>query len=416
MKENRSMNVIKNTMVLLRIFSQLLVIFIGAIIIFNSFPIFTFAAASETNLEVAGWIPYWNDSRGIKDATKNIKKIDMVYPFSFEIQSDGTLKDKAGMDAKEWKKFVKMAKAKNVKVVPSIIWFDGGEIHANLSYPELRKKHIEEIMEMVDDGKYDGVNIDYESKLSSTKDHFSDFLTELKEELGDDRILACTVEARTPPESLYKDVPKVILYANDFKVIGKVCDTVEIMAYDQQRADLKLNESKSGVPYMPVADVDWVEKVVKLALKDIPENKIMLGIPTYGHHYEVTVGPNWYKNYRKIGALNVPDILDVAKEYKAKPSRNKAGEMSYTYIPKSSTVVFPKNLVIPKNTPIGETVAAKALALANKTGLDVKFNMAWYSDAGAMADKINLAKEYNLRGVAFFKFDGEEDKNVWKLF
>lgn len=403
-------------MVILRIFSQILVLLVGALIIFNSFPIFAFAASSnDTNLEVAGWIPYWNDSRGIKDATKNIKKIDMVYPFSFEIQSDGTLKDKAGMDAKEWKKFLKMAQGKGVKVVPSIIWFDGGEIHANLSYPQLREKHIEEIMEMVDDGNFDGVNIDYESKLSSTKDHFSAFLTELKEELGDDRILSCTIEARTPPESLYKDVPKVLLYANDFKVIGEVCDTVEIMAYDQQRADLKLNESKSGTPYMPVADVDWVEKVVKLALKDIPEEKIMLGIPTYGHHYEVTVGPNWYKNYRKIGALNVPDILDVAKDYKVKGSRNKAGEMSYTYIPKSSTVVFPKNLVIPKKTPIGETVAAKALALANKTGQEVKFNMAWYSDAGAMGDKIKLAKEYDLRGVAFFKFDGEEDKNVWKL-
>ena len=268
---------------------------------------------------------------------------------------------------------------------------------------------------MIEEGDYDGVNIDYESKFSSTKDHFSAFLTELKKELGEDKILACTIEARTPPTSLYKEVPSTLLYANDFKVIGEVCDTVEIMAYDQQRADLKLNEAKSGAPYMPVADADWVEKVIKLALVDIPADKILLGVPSYGNHYEVTVGPNWFKDYRRIGALNMPDILDVAKEYKAKPSRNKAGEMSFSYIPKSSTFKFPSSISAPKGTASGELVAAKALAYANKTGVEVKFNYASYSDVGAMTEKIKLAKEYDLRGVAFFKFDGEEDQKIWKV-
>jgi len=400
--------------IIMRILSQLAIVIIGGLIVFNSFPIFAFASTSYS-MEVAGWIPYWNDTKGIKDAQKNIKKIDVVYPFSFEVQSDGTLKDKANMKASEWTKFVKLAQSKNVDVVPSVIWFDGGSIHANLSYPELRKKHIAEIIKMVDEGNYDGVNIDYESKFSSTKDHFSAFLTELKKELGEDKILACTIEARTPPTSLYKVVPTTLLYANDFTVIGEVCDTVEIMAYDQQRADINLNESKSGAPYMPVADADWVEKVIKLALIDIPSDKILLGVASYGNHYEVTVGPNWFKNYRRIGALNMPDILDVAKEYKAKPSRNKAGEMSFSYMPKSSTFKFPSSIKAPKNTTSGELVSARALAYANKTGQEVTFNYASYSDVGAMTEKLKLAKEYDLRGVAFFKFDGEEDQKVWSV-
>ncbi len=165
---------------------------------------------------------------------------------------------------------------------------------------------------------------------------------------------------------------------------------------------------------MPLADKDWVEKVVVLALKDIPKEKLVLGIPSYGHHYTVTVAPEWYKDYTRIGALNVPDMLDVAKEYKVTPSRNKAGEMSFSYIPKSSDLVLSKNLKIPKNTPKGNIVAARALAYANKTGETVQFRIGWYSDAEAMKDKIDIAKKYELYGVSLFKIDGEEDQKVWK--
>ena len=187
------------------------------------------------------------------------------------------------------------------------------------------------------------------------------------------------------------------------------------MAYDQQRADIKLNAIRKGVPYMPVSDVDWVRKVLELTIKTIPREKIVLGIPTYGHHYSVTVAPDWYRDYWKLGALNVPSILDLADEWNVKPSRNAAGEMGFSYIPDSSVVSsYKKTLRIPKHTPSGEVAAAKALAYANATGKEATFNIVSYSDEGAMKDKIDLAREFKLKGVALFKIDGEEDQKVWK--
>lgn len=402
-----------------RVFFSVLLVAIGFLIIFNSLPVFTFAAENDTddvNLEVAGWVPYWADSKGIKDATKNINDIDIVFPFSYTLQSDGSIKDAAGMGDSEWKKFIKLARSKDVEVIPTVMTSDGGFVHANLSYKTLRTKHIKAIMKEVKKYDFDGIDIDYEQKFSTTKDHFSSFLKELKKELDEeDKLLTCTVEARTPASSLYKIVPKTIEYANDYEAIGKYCDRVEIMAYDQQRADLKLNESKSGEPYFPVADVDWVEKVVKLALEDIPEDKILLGIPTYGYNYEVTVAPNWYSNYKRIGALNIPDILEVAEEYNVEPGRNKAGEMSYTYFPESSPYKILNSLPTPAGTRQGNEAAAKALLFANATGLSVPVRFIGYSDAGAIEQKIELAKEYGLKGVAIFKFDGEEDKDIWKI-
>lgn len=402
-------------MLVKRILFHLLIVTIGILIIFHSFPILTFAA-SDNDLEVAGWIPYWADSKGIKDVTKNIEEVDMIFPFSYTVLSDGSLKDNAGMSEREWKKFIKLARKHKVEVVPTVMTSDGNTVHAILSDKKLRKQHIKNIMKEVERYNYDGIDIDYEGKLSSTIDHFSQFLKELKDELEDeDKLLTCTVEARTPPDSLYKTVPAIIAYANDYEAIGKYCDRVEIMAYDQQRADLKLNEEKAGEPYFPVSDIDWVEKVVKLALQDIPEDKILLGIPTYGYHYQVTVAPNWYKEYTRIGALNPPDILEIADEYDVEPGRNKAGEMSYTYFPKSSVYKVLNALPTPKGTRTGNEAAAKALLYANATGQTVTVNYVGYSDAGAIEQKIDLAREYDLSGIAIFKFDGEEDQKIWKL-
>lgn len=376
-------------------------------------PLFVDAKTTTHDLKVSGWMPYWRDSESIKDVKKHLSSIDTVYPFAFTVTTKGELRDQAGLDDREWTSLIRNAQRKHVLVIPSVMWSDGAIIHSVLSSTTARASHIDSIVQMVKEGKFDGVNIDYESKKSETINFFSLFLKELKDEL-DGKLLTCAIEARTPPESLYKVIPEKIEYANDYTEIAKYCDEVELMTYDQQRADLLLNAAKAGQPYMPLSDADWVEKVIQFALKDIPKEKIVLGIPTYGHHYAVTVAPDWYRDYKKIGALNVPDILDVARDYKVTPSRNRAGEMSYTYLPKSSTVKLSRSLKIPSDTPKGNLIAARALAYANKTGKEVTFNMAWYSDAEAMKQKIDLAKKYELKGVALFKFDGEEDQKVWR--
>lgn len=373
--------------------------------------------AMASSLEVAGWIPWWQDEEGIESADDNIRELDIIYPFAFEVDEDGKLVDKAGLDDREWRSLRRLAERRRVDFMPTVMWFDGEVIHRTLSDEDLRADHIDEIVEMVTDGDYDGVNIDYEGKKADTIDYFSDFLRELEDELG--RLdLSCTIEARTPAESLYREgeVPEDIRYANDYKEMAKHCDWVEIMAYDQQRADLKMNNERKGEPYNPVADVDWVEKVIELALEDIPEEKIMLGVPTYGRQWKLTVAAEWYKSYERIGAINLPDAEELAEENEVEPGRNKAGEVSYTYFPDDSPFKILEVLPVPEGTREGFEAAAQALLFATLADMEVPVNLVWYSDAGAIEDKIQLAKKYNLKGVAIFKIDGEEDKDIWDLF
>lgn len=373
------------------------------------------AVAQGAKSDVGVWIPWWAQEAGIASARENLDKIDIIYPFVYEVESDGSLKNRVDFGDRAWKNLFDDADDERVDVIPTIAWFDGEAIHTVLSDDDTREEHIAEIVKMVKKYRFDGVNIDYESKLGETIDYFSEFLKELEDELGR-KDLTCTIEARTPAASLYREVPKNLTYANDYKAMNKYCDWVEIMAYDQQRADLKLNDTRRGVPYAPVADIDWVEKVVELALEDIDEDKIMLGVATYGRAWDITVAADWYKSYTKVATLNNPRIQELSKKYNSPIGRAAGGEAVITYFPEDSVWKIFNALPTPAGTPKGYEAAAKALLVATYADIEIPVRFVTWSDAVAIDDKLDLVKKYDLKGTAVFKVDGEEDPKLWNLF
>lgn len=390
----------------------MVVVMVGGLVFLGGAPA---AKAASSDVEVAGWIPWWQDTQGLKSATKQIKKLDTVYPFVFEVAPDGTIVDRADLSERQWRTFLKLAAKNNVEVIPTVMWFDGAQIDDILSNKKSRDAHIKAIVSMVEKGKYAGVNIDYEGKKTDTIDDFSHFLEDLNKKLGK-KLLTCAIEARTPPKDLHVNVPNPLRYANDYKEIAQHCDRIELMTYDQQRADLTLNKKRQGVPYAPVADDEWVEKVVELALKDFDEKKVLLGVPTYGRAWDVTVAPDWYRNYTSVAALNHPRLLELAGEYDIKEGRTEGGDAVITYFPEGSPYELLRALPVAKGTPQGYESAAQALLYATLSGQEVSVRFASYSDATTAKGRVEMAKDYGLRGVAFFKIDGEEDQNIWKLF
>lgn len=366
--------------------------------------------------DVAGWVPWWSDKDGLEDVIDNLDDLDIIYPFIYEVDDNGELVERVDINKGVWEDLFDKAHDKHVDIIPTIAWFDGEAIDETLSSRKKRRALVRDIENLVDNNYFDGINIDFEQKKAETIDYFSDFLEELEDDLGRDE-LTCAIEARMRPEHRWRNIPSKILYANDYKAMNKYCDWVEILAYDQQRADLVLNDERKGVPYNPVADIDWVKHVLKFALEDIDEDKIMLGIPTYGRAWDVTVAPDWYRDYKKVSSVDHARAVELSEDiYDVPIGRTDGGEAVITYFPEGSVWKMLDQLPTPKGTPKGFEAAAKALMVATYANVEVPVRILTWGDAKAAKDKLDLAKKYDLKGVAFFKFDGKEDDDIWDLF
>lgn len=358
--------------------------------------------AATPIFEKALWIPYWRKTEGVSTTLANLSSVTQISPFAFELQTDGTIKNVLKINEEPWTTLIVEAKKKKIKIYPSILSYPHNEKEKNIQYLLLaqrksRKAHVQDIVTLVKKNKFDGIDIDYEAKIAETRPYFSAFLTELAFALHKEKKqLICTIEARTPAESRYATTSKEILskveYANDYKVIGKVCDQVRIMAYDQAGDDAQLvNQNKNtGNVYKPVADIEWIKKVITLAMWDIPAKKIILGVPTYGYKYEILpqVGTTTVK-YSRIGSMNFNYADELARSLAITPTRNNSGELSFVYA--TSTNIK------------GESLGG------------YKQYLIWYSDAEAIKDKIRIAKLYKIGGVAVFKIDGGQDPKLWDV-
>lgn len=389
---------------------------IMAAFLFGALP----ANASAASLEVSGWIPYWRTDAGSKDAKKHLSQMAEINPFAYSVKTDGTLADTLKIDGKNWQSLIRSAERKDVRVIPTVMWSDTQTIHAVLSDPARRAAHIKAIVDEVEDRDFDGIDIDYEGKLAETRPYFSAFLKELSEEL-DGKHLSCTIEARMPLSARFSGTPPAnIEYANDLPEINKYCDRVKIMTYDQQTADVELNAAarKTNEVYGPVADVAWVKKVVDYMGEDIDTRKIMIGVATYGYIYQVipnTSGVGY--SYIKTEAFNPKYATDLAKKLKITPERNAAGELSFSYVPKEQTKALPTQAELvklaPRGTSSANAAAAGALELMKKEGRQAPVQYLTWSDAGAIKQKVDLAKKLGVAGIAIFKIDGGSDPKLW---
>lgn len=378
--------------------------------------------ARAASLEVSGWLPYWREATSTARALEKIDHFTELNPFVYTVTSAGALKDYAGITEEPWTSLIEKARAEKVRVIPTIMWGDASAMHRILNDATARIRLEDAIVKEVIDKNFDGIDIDFEGKWYETRTGFSTFIKGLAKRLPKKWVM-CTIEARTPLDSRYDSVPSPDAgkYANDYVALARYCDRVRIMAYDQWTIDRKLTQAAGQAPYIPVADVRWVEKAVKEALKTIPKNKIMIGVPTYGYEFKVTPLAEQGFKYERQWALNPKYAQDLMAEYGTKAVRNSAGELSFTYIPThrasgdASARLPPAFEMLQQTAVTIGSVNPNTVTNTASVVTDGTYNIVWWSDGKAIEDKIKLAQRLDVRGISIFKIDGGEDSALWAV-
>ncbi len=367
----------------------------------------TASTVSTAKLQVGAWLPYWQGQAGAEDIAIHLASYNEISPFSYEINSQGLITDDLQIGNGSWDFYFSALRDMHVKIIPTIAYFDAQGIYKLLSNTKRRQNAEDTIAQLARGENFDGIDIDFEGMSPATRPYYSLFIQGLAMRLHPHgELLTCTVVPRTPPSSLYVNPPANIIYPENYPVLNKYCDEVRIMAYDQEGVDLKLDASKggNGTLYGPVADPDWVKKLIQYAVQYINPKKIMLGIPTYGYEYEVSWAGG-VTTYQRVRAFDYFSAMDRAASMGINPTRNNAGELSFTF--QSSTYIQEPAIL----TYTISSTQPEVLMNPSSTAPTTFFVS--FPDATSEMQKVALARQYGLRGIMFFKADGQMDPAIW---
>ncbi len=215
-----------------------------------------------------------DDTLALESVRAWLDYIDVVIDCGFSLRSDGTIRGSGNPD------LVSLAKGKG-KLVLALVTNTNGSSHdrgiasAVLTGSSSRKEALASIKGLMDLG-YDGINLDLENVDPAHREELGRFIRDLSTTLGPAALLTASV-----PAKLKENLSSQWSGAFDYEEIGRWCDAVVIMAYDQH-----YSSSKPG----PVAALDWTMGVTSYALSCIPRAKLLLGIPSYGYEWPVSGG------------------------------------------------------------------------------------------------------------------------------
>jgi spore germination protein YaaH len=151
----------------------------------------------------------------------------------------------------------------------------------NPDFP-IRKKLIKSIIKASEN--FDGVQIDFEQVLPKDCENYFSFLEKIKKGIGN-KTFSVAVAAKTSDKAA-----KGIF---DYKRLSEIADRIVIMAYDEH-----FSKSKPG----PIASMEWCKKVSNYCVRNIPTEKLVLGLPFYGRAWASTNPAKAYK-YSSIKKL-----------------------------------------------------------------------------------------------------------------
>ena len=233
-------------------------------------PLMSFQAqAMTTNLRWGYYVSY--DSTSLTTLKQHVGQLDVVSPYFYNLKVDGTIDTQVESAA------LTVMQGAHVKIVPMIknnAQWDA--FHTTIATPTQRDAIAQRISDLVINGSYDGINLDFEGVNASDSALLTDLVQRISARLRPlGKLVTQEVIART------SDTPTTWGGAYDYAALAKLDDYILVMAYDFHYA--------GGTPGA-IAPIGWLTNVVTYVTTKIPASQVLLGIGLYGYNWDTTSG------------------------------------------------------------------------------------------------------------------------------
>lgn len=229
---------------------------------------------------LTGWVAWWKEDPGYKMISAQKGSISEVSPFWFRLNNDLEYDQKGNLSKRT--EIIDNLKKDKIKIYPTLsALFGDKNIHLLLNNSEKQKVLIDRLVTDLKSLKVDGLDLDFEGINKSDKSRFVTFVSDLKRELEKNKmVLVVTLQAQTG-----KNDPDVVK-GQDLKSLGQVADEIRIMAYDKHGTF-----SGAGA----ITPNDWLKNVVIYCKSVVPDEKLVIGLPSYGYIWPINGPANGYQ-------------------------------------------------------------------------------------------------------------------------
>lgn len=228
--------------------------------------------------------------------------------------------------------------------------FNSDIAHEVLTQEDPQTNLINNIVRILDEKNYFGINIDFEYIYPYDRQSYNFFLQRLTDTLEPLGYLTSTSIA----PKISATQPGLLYEAHDYPVHGREVNRVILMTYEW---------GYTYGPPMAVAPLNEVRRVLNYAVTAIPREKILMGIPNYGY--------DW--------------TLPYVRGSSATPVSNTGAV----------------NLARQNNAAIQYDLTAQS-PFFNYYDENRNQHIVWFEDARSIEAKLRLVNEFNLAGVSYW--------------
>lgn len=325
----------------------------------------------ELGYEVFGWYPYWET-----DHYKylNYSLLSTVAYFAYELDPK-TGKAKTVHDWATTPLIDSIQKYPNKNVLLTVTNFGEKNNKKFLKNEKAVDELIKNVLKLLADRNANGICIDFEGVSKKQKVEYTNFLLSLSNHL----------KKENPDYKLYVAVPAVDWRESlDFKSIIQSVDRFVVMGYDYYGRTSSvagpvapLESGKEWEPFNLTTSVDYY------LANNIPSNKLLLALPTYGSLWET----------------KSQSLKSKAKKF--------IGNRTFSYI---------KSQIEPNEKIFLEPISKSAYSAFTIKGKKNEYRQCWFENDSSFVYKTKLIKDKKLAGLGLWALGFDKGYNdIWRV-